>query len=203
MTSYTMVCIIDDTIIVSLELFHNNTPTASVSNYCGFHYTSRQNITFIPTTIWEYLFFLTQHEAYDTLQKLQDILNSIPVIYIWTGLLPKLLGYVNYVRVSFYLYTHWAFNSWSIWNHVHLIDLISVPETLKFSNLLPLTIWAGVGLFVSILYFFRIFFKYAFAIVLIPHFLPSRWISIPRTNDASPRSFTLKLEDKTSSPMID
>ena len=72
----------DDTTTVSLELFHNNTSTASVSNYYEFHYTSRQNLTFVPTTIWEYLFFLTQHEAYDTLQKLQDILNSILVIYI-------------------------------------------------------------------------------------------------------------------------
>ena len=133
MTSYTMVCIIDDTTTVSLKLFHNNTPTTSVSNYYGYHYTSRQNLTFIPTTIWEYLFFLTQHEAYDTLQKLQDILNSILVIYISTELLSKYPGYVNYVRVSsyLYLYTHQSSNSWSIWNQVHSIDLISVPGTLK------------------------------------------------------------------------
>ena len=50
-----------------------------------------------------------------------------------------------------------------------------------------------------------IFSKYAFAIVLIPVFIYlSELISIPKTNDASPRSFTLKLEDKTfSSPMTD
>ena len=140
MSSYTMVCITDDTTTVSLELFDNNTPITSVNNYCGFHYTSRQDLTFVPLTIWEYLFFLTQHEAYDTLQKLQDILNSIPVIYIWTGLLPKYPGYVNYVRVSsyLYLYTHQASNSWSIWNHVHLIDLISVPGTLKVSKSITL-----------------------------------------------------------------
>ena len=59
-----------------------------------------------------------------------------------------------------------------------------------------LTIGAGVGLLACILYLFWIFSKYAFAIVLIPYFLLSRWISIPRTNDASPRSFTLKLKDK-------
>ena len=133
--------------------------------------------------------------------KLQDIFNFIPVIYIWTGLLPKHPGYVSYVRVSSYLYIHLASNSWSIWNHVHLIDLISVPETLKFPNLLPLTIGTGVCLLVCILYFFKIFSEYAFVTVLIPHFLLSWWISIPRINDASPRSFTLKLEDKTSSPM--
>ena len=140
MSSYTTVCITDDTIIVSLEFFHNNTPTASISNCCGFHYISRQNLTFVPTTIWEYLFFLTQHEAYDTLQKLQDILNSIPVIYIWTGLLPKYPRYVNYVRVSsyLYLYTHQASNSWSIWNHVYLIDPISILVTLKVPK--PITL---------------------------------------------------------------
>ena len=85
-----------------------------------------------------------------------------------------------------------------------MIDLISVPETLKFPNLLPLTIRAGIGLLAYILYFFRIFSKYAFAIVLIPLFIYlGELISIPRTNDASPRSFILKLEDKTSSQMTD
>ena len=42
------------------------------------HFTSS---TFVLTTFWEYLFFPTQHEA--------DILNFIPVVYIWIELLPK------------------------------------------------------------------------------------------------------------------
>ena len=133
MTSYTMVCITDDTTTVSLELFHNNTPTVSISNCCGFHYTSRQDLTFctinylrvliLSYSTWGLLYFV----------KLQDILNSIPVIYIWTGLLPKYPRNAKYVRVSsyLYLYTHPTSNSWSIWNYVHLIDLISVPGTLR------------------------------------------------------------------------
>ena len=133
MSSYTMVCITDNTTTVSLEFFHNNTPTASVSNYCGFHYTSRHDLTFVPSTIYRVL--ILSYSAWGPwyFAKLQDILNSIPLIYIWTGLLSKYPGYVNYVRISsyLYLYTHQASNSRSIWNHVHLIDLISVPGTLK------------------------------------------------------------------------
>ena len=133
MTGYTMICITDDTITVSLELFHNNTPTASVSNCCGFHYTSRQDLTFIPFNYLRVLVLSYSAWGLWYFAKLQDILNSIPVIYIWTGLLPKYSGYINYVRVSsyLYLYTHQASNSWNIWNHILLIDLISVPGTLK------------------------------------------------------------------------
>ena len=136
MSSYTMVCITDNTTVISSELFHNNTPTASVSNYCGFYYTSRQDLTFVPSTIWEYLFFLTLHEAYDTLQNYKTFSTLFQWSISETRLLPKYPGYVNYVRVSTYsyLYTHQAFNSWSIWNHIHLIDLISVPAILKVSK---------------------------------------------------------------------
>ena len=115
------------------QLFHNNASTASVSNCCGFHYTSRQDLTFYTLDYLRVL--ILSYSAWDLryFAKLQDILNSIPVIYIWTGLLPKYSGYINYVRVSsyLYLYTHQASNSWSIWNHILLIDLISVPGTLK------------------------------------------------------------------------
>ena len=104
--------------------------------------------------------------------------SDLYLIYIWTELLPKYPGYVNYVRISsyLYLYTHKlptaeAYKTMFIWSISYRF-----LEHLKFPNLLPLTIGAGVGLLACILYFFRIFSKYAFAIVLIPHFLLSRWI---------------------------
>ena len=140
MTSYTMVCVIDDTTTVLLELFHNNTPTASVSNCCRFQYTSRQGLTFCTLNYLRVLILSYSAWGLWYFTKLQDILNSISVIYIWTGLLPKYPGYINYVKVSsyLYLYTHQASNSWSIWNHILLIDLISVPGTLKVPKTITL-----------------------------------------------------------------
>jgi hypothetical protein len=66
----------------------------------------------------------------------------------------------------------------------------------KLSYLLPLTIGAGVGLHACIVNFFRIFSNYAFCDNPNSHFLLSRQISISKTNDASPRPFILKFEDK-------
>ena len=37
--------------------------------------------------------------------------NSIPVIYCWTGLLPKYPGYLSYIRVDSLLSTNFASNS--------------------------------------------------------------------------------------------
>ena len=45
-------------------------------------------------------FFLTKHEADNTLQNYKTFYNSIPVIYCWTGLLPKYPGYLSYVRAN-------------------------------------------------------------------------------------------------------
>jgi len=185
MRSYIMVCITDDTTIVSLELFHNNTPTASVSNYCRFHYTSPWlniytlnylRVLILSYSAWGLWYFI----------KLQDIFNSIPVIYIWTGLLPKYPKYINYVRVSsyLYLYTHQASNSWSIWNHILLIDLILVLGTLKVPKTITLDYRSRHRFTrMHILYFFRIFSKYAFVIVLIPLFiyLDEFWFLEPMT----------------------
>jgi len=42
--------------------------------------------------------------------------NSIPVIYCWTGLLPKYPGYLSYVRIDSFLSTIFASKSWSPWN---------------------------------------------------------------------------------------
>jgi len=66
----------------------------------------------------------------------------------------------------------------------------------NFPKLSPLTIGAGVALLFCILYFFRTFYKYAFCDSPKDPFFLSRWISIPKTYDASPRSFISKFENK-------
>jgi hypothetical protein len=66
----------------------------------------------------------------------------------------------------------------------------------KLPYLSPLTIGADIGLYACILNFFGTFYKYAFCDNPNAPFLLSQWISILRTNDASPRSIISKLEDK-------
>jgi hypothetical protein len=81
----------------------------------------------------------------------------------------NILNMWNYVRVSscalIKLPTAEACGAMFIWSISYWFW-----EHWKFLKLLPLTIGAGVGLLACILYFFRIFPKYAFVIVLIPLF---------------------------------
>jgi len=65
----------------------------------------------------------------------------------------------------------------------------------NFPKLSLLTIGAGVGLLACIPYFFSTFSMYAFYDNPKIPFLLSGWISIPKMNDASPRSFISNFED--------
>ena len=78
--------------------------------------------------------------------------------------------------------------------HMELLSLYQLSSYWflghwKSPYLSPLTIGAGEGLHLCILNFFKIFFMYAFCDSPYTLFLLSRWVSIPRTNEASPRSF--------------
>jgi hypothetical protein len=92
----------------------------------------------------------TYREAINTLAKCNLFFYSNPVIYFWTGLLPKHREYLSCVKVSSLLEDSLIFDSWSTGNPFLSIDLILVSWTMKFPILLPLTSKAGIGLFASL-----------------------------------------------------
>jgi hypothetical protein len=92
----------------------------------------------------------TYREAINTLAKCNSFFYFNPVIYFWTGLLPKHREYLSCVKVSSLLEDSLIFDSWSTGNPFLSIDLILVSWTMKFPILLPLTSKAGIGLFASL-----------------------------------------------------
>ena len=66
----------------------------------------------------------------------------------------------------------------------------------KSPYLPTLIVGAGDALHLCILNFLRTFYMYVFCDYPNTSFLLSRWISMPKTNEASPRSFKSNFEDK-------
>jgi hypothetical protein len=146
------------------EFYYNLTSSVSVSNWCGFCYTSYK-------TYSEYS--LTQGHTFSSISSrgilcLIDIFNYFSVIYVCNTYVCQNIMVTDNKSGWILLEHTWASDSWSTMNLFHLIDLSLVNVIFLFPISSPLTLKTGQIWCACILYFSTSFLSMTYATIMLP-----------------------------------